>query len=97
MKHLIIAALAVVLAMPALAKGGRAGSVHSGASRSSSHVSKAATGTGAKLQHEHVSSYTKSNGAHVTDHERSTKDNTKTNNWSTKGNANPMTGKKGSK
>jgi hypothetical protein len=44
-----------------------------------------------------VSGYTKKNGTHVAAHERSTKDGTKQNNWSTKGNVNPDTGKAGTK
>lgn len=44
-----------------------------------------------------VRSYTKSNGTHVTSHYRTDKDNRFNNNWSTKGNHNPYTGKAGYK
>ena len=44
---------------------------------------------------EHVSGYTKSNGTYVAPHDRTRADHDKTNNWSTKGNANPETGKPG--
>ena len=58
---------------------------------------KTETGTGAKAEHEHVDGYTKKDGTVVKSHERSTKDDTKDNNWSTKGNVNPDTGKTGTK
>jgi hypothetical protein len=79
--------LAVAVSLPAAAAGGHGG--HRG------HA--AATGTGAKAAHEHVSGYTRKDGKHVAGHDRSTKDSTKTNNWSTKGNKNPETGKAGTK
>jgi hypothetical protein len=44
-----------------------------------------------------VRSYIRSNGIYVAPHYRSNSDNTKYNNWSTKGNYNPYTGKKGTK
>lgn len=44
-----------------------------------------------------VRSYHKSNGTYVQKHYRTDKDHTKSNNWSTKGNINPYTGKKGYK
>lgn len=93
MKKPALLAITLLLALPALANGGHSG--HSGGG--SHHSAKAATGTGAKTQREHVGSYTKTSGARVAAHDRSTKDSTKTNNWSTKGNSNPETGKAGSK
>lgn len=45
----------------------------------------------------HVRSYHSKSGKTVKSHYRTRKDHTKTNNWSTKGNTNPFTGKKGSK
>lgn len=45
----------------------------------------------------HVSSYTKKNGTHVTSHYRSDRDTSFNNNWSTRGNVNPITGKSGYK
>ena len=67
-----------------MAKGG-------GHSHGSSHD------TGAKAERSHVSGYTKKDGTYVAPHDRSTPDNTKNNNWSTKGNDNPETGKAGTK
>jgi hypothetical protein len=45
----------------------------------------------------HVSGYTTKNGTQVAPHYRSAPDGSKANNWSTKGNANPFTGKVGTK
>ena len=84
------AAIAAMLLISAstFAKGGSHGGGHS---------HKTATGTGASSSRQHVSGYTKHDGTHVDTHNRSTKDQTKTNNWSTKGNTNPDTGKPGTK
>lgn len=91
MKAILVAALAISfsLSIPASARGGH--------SSPSGHGTKAATGTGAKGSHEHVNGYTKKDGTVVKEHDRSTKDDTKDNNWSTKGNTNPETGKAGTK
>jgi hypothetical protein len=45
----------------------------------------------------YVKSYTKKNGTHVTAHKRSSPNKTKSDNWSSKGNTNPYTGKRGTK
>lgn len=45
----------------------------------------------------HVHGYTKKNGTYVAPHERSAPNGTKSDNWSTKGNINPYTGKEGTK
>lgn len=44
-----------------------------------------------------VRSYTKKSGTRVTTHYRTSPNKTKKDNWSTKGNYNPYTGKKGTK
>ena len=43
----------------------------------------------------YVGGYTKDNGTYVQPHYRSTPNSTTLDNWSTKGNTNPYTGKKG--
>lgn len=48
-------------------------------------------------QTEHVNTYQKKNGTIVQEHNRTTKNNTDLDNWSTKPNVNPETGKKGTK
>lgn len=45
----------------------------------------------------HVSGHTTKNGTYVPAHYRTAPDHTKLNNWSTKGNVNPYTGKAGTK
>lgn len=45
----------------------------------------------------HVHGYTKKDGTYVAPHERSAPNGTKSDNWSTKGNVNPYTGKEGTK
>jgi hypothetical protein len=45
----------------------------------------------------YVKGYTKSNGTYVAPHYRSNADKNVYNNWSTKGNSNPYTGKSGYK
>lgn len=45
----------------------------------------------------HVKGYTKKDGTYVTPHYRSSPNGTKSDNWSTKGNVNPYTGKAGTK
>lgn len=105
MRKLIIAVAIATLSIYAEAKGGHGprGGGHSGghsnghSSAGHYHSSHATTGTGAKQAHEHVSGYIRKNGKHVGAYDRSTRDSTKANNWSTKGNMNPLTGKRGNK
>lgn len=44
-----------------------------------------------------VHGYQKKNGHYVQSHRRTSPDKTKSNNWSTKGNVNPYTGKEGTR
>lgn len=67
------------------------------ASRSGFHAPKPSTGTGSKLSSTRVAPSVSKNGVYTPPHSRSTPDASKSNNWSTKGNVNPYTGKKGSK
>lgn len=89
-----VVSLVMILAVSgtALAKGSGGGRSHGGG-----HSSKAAKGTGSSSSRTHVSGYTSNKGKYVASHDRSSKDDTKTNNWSTKGNVNPDTGKRGTK
>lgn len=45
----------------------------------------------------HVRGYYRNNGTYVAPHYRSSPNNTKADNWSTKGNYNPYTGKQGTR
>ena len=49
------------------------------------------------LADTYVRGYYKSNGTYVKPHYRSSPDSTRSNNWSTSGNTNPYTGKKGTR
>ncbi len=53
--------------------------------------------SGSKGSSTHVRGYTKKDGTYVAPHRRSAPDKSKANNWSTKGNVNPYTGKDGTK
>ena len=53
--------------------------------------------TGQSFADTYVNGYTKSNGTYVQGHYRSSPDSTRSNNWSTKGNTNPYTGKAGTR
>lgn len=90
MKKLITVVALVLMTGGAFAKGGGGG--HSGHSSSTS-----TDGTGAKSEHTHVEGYSKKDGTYVAPHDRSSADHTKNNNWDTKGNTNPETGKAGTK
>jgi hypothetical protein len=81
----LLALLALVsLPLNALAHGGG----HSSGHHSSTYSTSSSV---------HVSGYTRSNGTYVAPHYRTAPDATKLNNWSTKGNVNPYTGKAGTK
>ena len=69
----------------------RGGGGHSGGH--SSHSSSKSSRT----SDVHVRGYTKKNGAYVQPHMRTAPNGTKKDNYSTKGNINPYTGKKGTK
>jgi hypothetical protein len=59
--------------------------------------SSSGSGTGSKNSSTSVKGYTKKNGKYVAPSKRSTPDSTTRNNWSTKPNTNPYTGKQGTK
>lgn len=86
----LLTGLALFMA-PAFARSSSRSSSHSGrsssASRSTSHSSGAVS----------VRGYTRKNGTHVQPSKRSAPNKTQRDNWSTKGNVNPVTGKAGTK
>jgi hypothetical protein len=73
----------VLLTVPAYARGGG----HGGGSH----------GTGASSGSHYVKGYTAKNGTYVKPHRQTNPDRTQKNNYSTKGNTNPWTGKKGTR
>ena len=84
--------IALVISGTVFAKGSRGGRSHGGG-----HSAKVATGSGSSVSRSHVHGYPSNKGKFVADHYRSRKDQTKSNNWSAKGNVNPDTGKPGTK
>jgi hypothetical protein len=79
-----------------------AGHGHSGGGghSSSSHSSRshtASSGTGASSSAHSVRGYSTKRGTNVAPHRQSNADSTQRNNWSTKGNTNPDTGRAGRK
>ena len=83
-------------------KGGRSSS--SGSSRSSGARSsgvrsapRSSPGTGSRSSGTSVRGYTRSNGTRVESHQRSSADGNFRNNYSTRGNTNPSTGKAGTR
>ena len=55
------------------------------------------SGTGASSSSHSVRGYTTKRGTYVAPHRQSNADHTQHNNWSTKGNTNPVTGRAGTK
>jgi hypothetical protein len=80
---------AVFLSANVLARSGGGGH-----SSSSSHYSP---GTGSSHSSTSVRGYTRKDGTYVAPHQRSKPDGDFKNNWSTKGNQNPYTGKEGTR
>jgi hypothetical protein len=75
-------------------------SAYESSSYGSSYSQPRTTSTGygsAYSQPVHVNSYTRSDGTYVEPHYRTSADDTRTNNYSTKGNVNPYTGRAGTK
>lgn len=88
MKLLIFVIFIVAfISTPAFARGGGG---HSGRAHSSSTHS---SGSGSHS----IKGYTKKNGAYVAPSHATNPNKSKRDNWSTKGNANPHTGKEGTK
>jgi hypothetical protein len=74
--------------------GGNSSSHSSSSHSSSSHSSSKSSSSGSSV---HVQGHTTKNGTYVPPHERSRPDGNFSNNWSTKGNVNPFTGKEGTR
>lgn len=92
MKSIVLLAVVLTLSSTAFAKGGSGGHSSSGYSGSHSYSS----GTSSTGSHS-TSGYVKSNGTYVAPSHATNPNGTKADNWSTKGNVNPYTGKVGTK
>ncbi len=94
MRGLAIGALILITAASSVCAGGNGGNRDGGGthkSYSSSH------GIGSKSTSTYVHGHTRKDGTYVKGHRRSASDHNFTNNWTTKGNDNPYTGKEGSR
>ena len=95
MKFLVCLLAVGLIAAPSVASAH--GGHHASSHRSSSSSARI-SGSGRESRSiEHVQGYVTKRGTYVKGYDRTTKDNTKLNNWSTKGNVNPETGKPGEK
>lgn len=101
----LIVLVSLALSAPTFAKGGSgytysggksysSGKSYSGTSSKSSSVGRT---TSNKSREVAVKGYTKKDGTRVESHKRTAPNKTQRDNWSTKGNTNPYTGKKGTK
>ena len=88
---ILIAMLATAACTPAFARGGSHS--YSSYSSSGSHSYSSYSSSGS----HHVSGYTNSHGHYVQSYRATNPNHTKSDNWSTKGNYNPYTGKAGTK
>lgn len=91
MKSILLCVAVLALSSSAFAKGGGGGNGSGGHSNASSH------GYGSASESHSTSGYTKSNGTYVAPSHATNPNGTKSDNWSTKGNVNPYTGKEGTK
>ena len=90
MKSTFVLMIVIAVSLPAFARGGGGHSSGGHSPYSSSH------GSGLGGSHS-ISGYTKSNGTYVAPSHATNPNGTKADNWSTKGNVNPYTGKPGTK
>src|SRR6202035_3355279 len=84
-------ALLIAVASPAFAKGGGHSSGHS------THATRVTTPRTSSAGVHTVRSYTKRDGTHVESYHATNPNSTKNDNFSTRGNVNPYTGKAGTK
>jgi len=95
MKSIIVLAAVLALGSTAFARGSGGGHSSSGhSSHSTGYGSSAGSSSGGSHP---TSGYTKSNGTYVAPAHATNPNGTKADNWSTKGNVNPYTGKEGIK
>lgn len=94
MKSFSVIVLALVLVAPTYAKGGGG---HSSSGHSSGGYSSSSAGSNGSGRSHSTSAYTKSNGTYVAPSHATNPNTTKSDNWTTKGNTNPYTGKAGTK
>ena len=97
MRILAIGLALAVLSTGAVARGGGHGGSHSShSSHASSHSSSRSSSYHSTGEH-YVSGYVRSNGTYVQGHYQTNPNNTRNDNYSTRGNVNPHTGEPGTK
>jgi hypothetical protein len=93
----IAVAMLLVFGLGSVAEAGRRGGGGGSHSSHSSRGHSGATGTGSSSSSHAVRGYTTQRGTHVAPHRQTNPDPTQRNNYSTKGNVNPWTGKAGTR
>ena len=98
MRTIALAGL-LVLGLMSSAEAGRrgGGGSHSSHSSHSSRSHSGTSGTGSSPSSHEVRGYTTKRGTYVAPHRQTDPDHTQRNNYSTKGNVNPSTGKTGTR
>jgi hypothetical protein len=99
MYRIAVFALGVLLASSAFARGGGHSSSgsHSSGHATAHNSTKAVSSGYSNPSTTSVHGYTKKDGTYVAGYKRTTENHSKFDNWSTKGNVNPYTGKAGTK
>lgn len=98
MRTIALAVLLVFgLGLGAAAEAGRRGGGGGSHASHSSRGHSGATGTGSSSSSHAVRGYTTKRGTYVAPHHQTNPDHTQRNNYSTKGNVNPWTGKTGTR
>ncbi len=95
MKKILILAAALAVVGACQAKG-NSGGTYGSSSGSRGSSSSGVYSSGSSGSHP-ISGYAKSNGTYVAPSQATNPNGTKLDNWSTKGNVNPYTGKEGTK
>jgi hypothetical protein len=95
MKRIALVVVMMMLGLVADAEAGRGGRSGGGSHSSRSHSTS--SGTGSSSSSHAVRGYTRSSGTYVAPHHRTSADGTQRNNYSTKRNVNPYTGRAGTR
>lgn len=94
---LALTLLAIAVSAGGLADAQAKGSKGSKSYRAPSYNSSPGYGTGSNTRSHKVAPSVRRDGAYVPGHQRSNPNNTQRDNWTTKGNTNPYTGKQGTR
>jgi hypothetical protein len=95
--RMIILVTVLALGLGSVAEAGRRGGGGGSHSSRSSRSHSGMTGTGSSSSSHAVRGYTTKRGTYVAPHRQTNPDHTQRNNYSTRGNVNPWTGKAGTR